>query len=283
MRQILADSRCTFLRGDLLKLDDLIEPLRNADGVFAVAGIMASTIRENPSLGLDVNIRGMQNALDACRTQGVRKVVFSSSVGVYGVTEDDPTDENSPLRWQETPPALTLYGASKIIGEGLARLYHELYGIDFIALRYSAVYGERQHRRALRGGYIAETCARVRHGDVPIIDDDGSQVQDYVYAGDVARANLLAMESKVTCESINICSGVDTSQKRVVEIILEACESSLKPEYRPVTVTRLPPAARQAYSRAKAARLLNWEPQVSIEKGIGNVLRWIDETGVSAA
>ena len=93
------------------------------------------------------------------------------------------------------------------MGEGLARLYHQRYGIDFVALRYSAVYGERQHRRAVMGGHIAETCERIRCGQPPIIDGDGRQVQDYVYAGDVARANLMAMESPVTGEGINICAG----------------------------------------------------------------------------
>src|SRR3954470_17385540 len=125
MQPLLADSRCTFVRGDVLRLNELFDPLRNADGVFAVAGIMATTIGENPGMSLDVNIRGVQNALEACRIQGVKKVVFSSSVGVYGAPEDDPTDENSPMRWQVAPPASVLYGASKIVGEGLARLYHE--------------------------------------------------------------------------------------------------------------------------------------------------------------
>ena len=87
----------------------------------------------------------------------------------------------------------------------------------------------------------------------------------------------MAMESPVTGECINICTGVDTSQKRIVDIALQACGSSLKPEYRPYVVTRLPPSTRQDYSREKAKRLLGWQPQVSIEEGIGRVRRWVDE------
>src|ERR1700752_974230 len=93
MQPMLSDPRCTFVRGDVLRLSDLFDPLANADGVFAVAGLMASTIGENPWVGLDVNIRGFQNALEACRYQGAKKVVFSSSIGVYGTPKDDPTDE----------------------------------------------------------------------------------------------------------------------------------------------------------------------------------------------
>ena len=277
MQPMLADSRCTFVRGDVLRLSELIDPLKHADGVFAVAGIMASTIRENPWMGLDVNIRGFQNALEACRVQGVKKVVFSSSVGVYGAPVDDPTTEDSPLRWQVTPPASILYGESKVLGEGLARLYDEHYALDFVALRYSAVYGERQHRRALMGGHIAETCERVRRGEPPIIDGDGSQVQDYVYAGDVARANLLAMESSATGEAINICAGEDTSQARVVEIVTRAAGSSLKPQRRELGFATLPPSKNQGYSREKAKQLLGWEPRVSLEEGIGRVLCWVDK------
>lgn len=276
MQPLLEGARCRFVRADVLRLNELFDPLAGTDGVFHVAGIMATTIGENPWMSLDVNIRGVQNTLEACRYQGVRKVVFSSSVGVYGAPQDDPTDEDSPMRWQVVPTASVLYGASKVMGEGLARLYRERHGIDFVALRYSAVYGERQHRRAVMGGHIAETCERIRSGRPPIIDGDGQQVQDYVYAGDVARANLMAMEGAVTGEGINICAGADTSQNRVVEIVTQACGSSLKPEYRPLVVTRLPPSTRQGYSRDKAKRLLGWEPQVSIEEGIGKVLSWVD-------
>ena len=181
------------------------------------------------------------------------------------------------MRWQTTPPASMLYAAGKVIAEGLAQLYQQRYGIDFVALRYSGVYGERQHRRAVMGGHIAETCRRIRRGEPPFIDGDGSQVQDYVYVGDVARANLMAMESAVTGEGINIVSGQDTSQSRVVEIALQACGSTLKPERRPLGPLPIPPSARQAYSREKAKEVLGWEPQVSIEEGIAHVLRWIDQ------
>lgn len=279
LRPMLADPRCSFVRADVLRLNELFDPLANADGVFTVAGIMATNIGENPWMGLDVNIRGVQNALEACRYQGVKKIVFSSSAGVYGAPEDDPTVEDSPLRWQALPPAMALYCASKVMGEGLMRLYQQRHGIAFCALRYTAVYGERQHRRALMGGGIAEACARIRGGQPAIIEGDGQQAHDYIYAGDAARANLMAMESQVTGEGINICSGVDTSQNRIVEIVTQACGSTLKPEYRRPAASgaKLPSVTRQAYSRDKARRLLGWEPQVSIEEGIGRVLRWVDQ------
>jgi UDP-glucose 4-epimerase len=250
--------------------------MAGADGVFAVAGIMASTILENPWMSLDVNIRGVQNALEACRYQKVPKIVLSSSAGVYGVMQDDAVTEDTPLRWQAAPPQLVLYSASKIIGESLAQMAHARGGPQWVALRYSAVYGPRQHRRAVMGGHIAESCLRVRRGEGPFIDGDGRQVQDYVYVGDVARANLMAMQSEVSGEGINIVGGEDTSQARIVELVLQAAGSPVTPEYRPYVVTRLPPVTKVGLSREKALRLLGWEPEVSIDQGVRNVLRWVD-------
>jgi UDP-glucose 4-epimerase len=277
MQPMLSDPRCRFVRGDVTRLHELHDPLAKADGVFYVAGVMASTIADNPWAAIDVNARGFQNALEACRYQGVRKIVLSSSAGVYGMPKDDPTDEDTPLRWQAAPAQMTLYFASKVMSEGLARFYSDKYGIEYVALRYSAVYGERQHRRAMMGGGIAEACERVRSGLVPIVDGDGEQVQDFVYVGDVARANLMAMESTVSGESINIVGGEDISQNRIMQVIRQATGATFKPEYRPYKGgAKLAPVARYAYSREKARRLLQWEPQVSIEEGVRRVLGWVD-------
>jgi UDP-glucose 4-epimerase len=282
MQTLLADPRCTFVRCDVLRLNELFDPLANADGAFSVAGMMATSMGENSWLGIDVNIRGLQNTLESCHYQGVKKLVFSSSVGVYGKPEDDSTDEDSPLRWQEAPPAMALYCASKIMGEAIAKHYLQRHGIDYVALRYSAVYGEHQHGRARMGKKIALACSSIRCGKPVVIDGDGQQVQDYIYAGDAARANLMAMESDVTGESFNICAGDDTSENRIVEIVAAACNSSLRTEYRQnLSGAKLPPVRRQGYSRDKAKRLLDWQPLVSIEEGIGRVLRWTDQMQVT--
>ena len=257
MESMLADARCRFVRGDVLRLNELYDVCEAADGVFAVAAYMASSIGQNPWAAMDVNIRGLQNALEACRMRGVKKVVISSSASVYGAPEDDPTHEASPLRWDALPPAMALYCASKVVGEGLARLYRDQYGLDFVALRYTAVYGERQHRRALVGGHIAESCERIRNGQPPVIEGDGSHVHDYVHVVDVARANLLAMESAVSGEGINICGGEAVSQRRIVEIALAAAGSALEPESaRPQRSQAAGRCARQHYSGEKARRLL---------------------------
>lgn len=276
---LLSDSRCTFVRGDMLRMNELYDPLKGADGVFAVAGFLAAPMFANPWMGIDVNVKGMHNLLEACRYQGVKKVVFSSSVGIYGAIGDEPNSDESPLRWHGMQPSVILYCASKIMGEGLGRLYLQRYGIDFLALRYTAVYGERQHKRAINGTQMVEAYEQVRSGISPTIEGDGTQVQDYIYVGDVARGNLMAMESEATGDGMNIASGVDTSQNRIVELVTQACKSDLKPRYwTDPNKLQMPHATKQGYSREKAKRLIGWEPQVSIEEGIRRTVEWLDKS-----
>ncbi|WP_081060554.1 NAD-dependent epimerase/dehydratase family protein [Burkholderia territorii] len=283
IQPLLSDSRCTFVRGDILRLNELVDPLTGADGVFAVAGFLAAPIAANPWMGIDVNVRGMQNVLEACRYQQVKKVVFSSSVGVYGVVGEEPNTDDAPLRWQGMQPAVVLYCASKIMGEGFGRFYQQRYGIDFIALRYSAIYGERLHKRALDATRMVDAYERIRSGLPPIIEGDGTGVQDYIYVGDVARANLLAMQSNASGEGMNIASGVDTSVNRIVELVLESCKSDLKAEYRDdPTKMKMPVSKKQGYSRDKAKRLIGWEPQVSIDDGIRRLVAWLDRSRPSS-
>ena len=250
-------------------LNELFDAFAGADGVFAVAALMASSIGQDPWTGIDVNIRGLQNTLEACRYRGVKKIVLSSSAGVYGAPEDVPTDENSPLRWQALASGdlavLRIQGHRRGARPALPRApWHRLCRVALYGGIRRAAAPPRAGWRTHRG-----RCERIRSGGRPILEGDGRQVNDYVYVGDVARANLMAMESAVTGESINICSGVETSQYRIVEMVTEACGSNLEPEIRENPMAaKLPSTARQAYSRDKAKRLLGWEPQVSIEEGV---------------
>jgi UDP-glucose 4-epimerase len=265
----------------MLRLNELFDPFSGADGVFAVAGFLGMPMAANPWVGLDVNVRGMQNLLEASRFQGVKKVVFSSSVGIYGTVPDTLVDEDAPFSWRALNPSLLMYGATKIIGEGLGRMYKEQHGIDFLSLRYSSVYGERQHVRALNATKIMEAYASIKAGKRPVLPAKGSPVQDFVYVGDVARANLLGMESSATDEGINIVTGVETSLNRMVEIINEVCKTDLQPEYKDDPSKAVVKAPKR-YSRAKAKRLIGWEPQVSVEEGIRRLITW-SERNASAS
>jgi UDP-glucose 4-epimerase len=272
---LIAEKRIRLVRGDILRPNELYDALDGVGGVFAAAGFLTLPLSLNPALGLSVNVTGQVNVFEACRYRNVGKVVFSSSVAVYSDPRADVIDEGEPFAWTGLQPGGALYGASKIVGENLGRLYHDRYGLPSISLRYSSVYGERQHYRAVNALYIIETYDRLVRGERPIIPDDGSEVHDYIHAADVARASLLAMESEVSRESFNVATGISTSLNRLVEIVQGVMGTNLEPEYRiPAGKIRATASSTLKFSNRKIERMLGWRPLISIEDGIRRVVEW---------
>lgn len=276
---LLADPRVTLLRGDILRINELFDAFENASGIFAVAGFLTLPLSLNPQLGLAVNVQGMMNICEASRYRNGIKVIFSSSVAVYGETEADLTTERDAWMWSGQQPGAALYGGSKIIGENLGRLYHSKYKVPFVSLRYASVYGERQHRRAINSAYIVDTIAGVRRGEPPVIPDDGTEVHDYIHIYDIARANLMAMESDVSGESFNVATGKSTSLNQLVKIILDKMGSDLLPEHKTIEgKIRATTSSTLNFSNKKIIDRLGWRPEISIEAGIERIIRWT-ETG----
>lgn len=270
------DPRVTLIRGDVLRLNELLDAARGVDGVFALAGFLTIPMANEPSLGVSVNTLGMINTLEACRFNNVRRIVFSSSVATYGNPARFPVTEEAPYIPAGLQPPSLLYGASKLLGEGLCAQYAKAHQLEFNVLRFSSVYGERQHARALNAVFVAQVCDQVRRGERPVISGDGSEVHDYVYVTDVARASTLAMSGPSHGHILNIATGVDTTSTRIAEIVLRLCNRcDLAPEYREDR-RAVKPAAGSClrFSRDKAARELGWEPRVDIEAGIGRLLQW---------
>jgi UDP-glucose 4-epimerase len=202
-------------------------------------------------------------------------VVFSSSVAVYGDPAPGLIDEKTPASLATFQPAAALYACTKLIGENLCALYSARHGIQAIALRYSTVYGERQHYRGVNALYIMENYDRIMRGERPSIPDDGSEVHDYIHVSDVARANVMAMASDVTGESFNVATGVATSLNRIVKLLLQFTGSHLKPEYKAGgSQVRSSVTKQLDFSRAKIEKILGWVPEVTIEEGIGRLLEW---------
>jgi UDP-glucose 4-epimerase len=275
VKSLLGDPRIKLLRGDILRINELYDAFEGCDGVFAIAGFLTLPLSQNPSLGLAVNVEGQVNIFEACRYRNVKKVVFSSSVAVYGDPAPGLVDEQAPARLGTFQPAAALYSCTKLIGENLCKLYSAKHGIQAVALRYSTVYGERQHYRGVNALYIMENYDRIARGEAPVITGDGSEVHDYIHVADVARANVMAMASDVTAESFNVVTGVATSLNRLVEILLSITGSKLKPVFKSGGGSVRSSVTDQLdFSRAKAEKMLGWVPEVSIEEGIRRLLEW---------
>lgn len=275
VRSLVENPRIRLVRGDILRVNELYDAFEGADGVFAIAGFLTLPLSQNPSLGLAVNVDGQVNIFEACRYRDVKKVVFSSSVAVYGNPAPGLIDEQTPASLATFQPAASLYACTKLIGESLCGLYSARHGIQGIALRYSTVYGERQHYRGVNALYIMENYDRIMRGEPPVIPDDGNEVHDYIHVADVARANVMAMASDVTGESFNVVTGVATTLNRIVELVLQFTGSSLKPEYKTGGSQVRASATKQLdFDRTKIEKMLGWTPQVPIEQGIRRLLEW---------
>lgn len=149
--------------------------------------MLTAPLAPDPRRGLDVNVHGVLNTLDAAGFCGVRKVVLASSIAVYGDAVVDGADESTGFQHRTGAPRRTLDALSKLIGETLGELYAHRYGLGFAALRIPSVYDERQHERGVNALHILDAYRSVRAGRAPVLHGAGQDAHDFVYVGDVAR------------------------------------------------------------------------------------------------
>ncbi|WP_296560363.1 NAD-dependent epimerase/dehydratase family protein [Pigmentiphaga sp.] len=274
---LLETGRVRLVRGDVLDAQAVETACEGIHGVYALAGFMSAGIGKQPRLGLEVNVLGVLNVLDACVARRVGKLVLASSSAVYGYGAiGGAITEAEPLRTHAVPAPPALYGASKLLAEKLCQLYRTGHGLDYVALRYSTVYGERQHYRSTNALYIIDAYDRVARGESPVLYGDGSETKDFVYVGDVARANVLAMRAQVPGEAINIAGGKPLSVRYLAETVIRLAGARVEPEYReaPAAGFRIKTDAPFHYDIGKAERLIGWKPEVPIEEGIARLIAW---------
>lgn len=262
---VLADPRVRLVEGDIRDRTELASACEGVDGVFLLAALWLLQCAEDPAAGLDVNIVGNVNVLDACRDAGVKRVVFSSSASVYGDAMVTPMPESHPLNNR------TFYGASKVALEQVLRSYHEMYGLDYVALRYFNIYGPRQDYRNAYVSVIMKVLDRLDAGQAPLVYGDGSQAYDFVYVKDIAAANVAAMRSDVSDDAVNIATGVKTSITELVAMLQDIVGSDLPVEYREagqVFVTDRVGDGRHARD------VLGFAPGTPLREGLAELVAW---------
>jgi UDP-glucose 4-epimerase len=286
IRHIADNPRLKIVQGDVMRLPQLIAASRGVDGMLHLAAVMSLTMDRDPWIGLDVNIRGTQNAIEAACVNGVKKLVFASSNAVYGYGPGIVGDlvESTPFHSVGAPPAAILYGASKIVGEQLCRDAYAKRGLNYVVLRYSTVYGERQHYRAANALYIIETHDRVRTGKQPQVIGDGSETKHFVHVSDVARANAAAFASAATNVAVNISGPRPVTTLEIVKLVTELAGKDLAPEHiepDPRKV-RLTSGGPWCIDHAAAESVIGWQPVVDMREGIARLIAWreaIEGTG----
>ncbi len=258
--------------GDVPLLDRLI---RDADYVFHLAALWLYECVHEPRAAVDVNVVGTWNVIEAAQRAGVEKVVYSSSASVYGDALTIPMTEEHPFNNR------TLYGATKIAGEQFFRAVNEQHGLDYVGLRYMNVYGPRMDSKGSYVSVIMKVLDRLDEGDPPVIFGDGSQAYDFVHVRDVARANVLALESDATDDFFNIGTGIQTSIRELVDLLLELMGTDVEPECRPQEPMFV---TNRVGSTEKAERELGFRAEVPLREGLRSVVEWraMDRAGAGA-
>ncbi len=212
---------------------------------------------DNPTYDAQVNILGLINLLQCCTQFGTRKVIFTSSGAVYGTVKDLPINEETPQHPQSP------YGITKMASEYYLRFWKDVHGLDFTALRPGNVYGPRQDPTG-EAGVIAIFVGRIMAGEPVRIDWDGEQRKDYVFVGDVARANLLALD-RGSGESFCIATGKGTSVNALYQKLTEIIGKK-------VAIIRAPKRPGDIYLSyfdcTKAREQLGWTPTVELDEGL---------------
>jgi UDP-glucose 4-epimerase len=263
----LANGPVRLVEGDIRDRKLLRRLMRGVDVVFHQAAIRITQCAEEPRLALEVLVDATYDVIEAAADAAVRKVVAASSASVYGLAEEFPTRESHHPYANDT-----LYGAAKTFNEGLLRSFHAMRGLDYVALRYFNVYGPRMDIHGVYTEVLVRWMERIAAGEPPLILGDGLQTMDFVYIGDVARANVLAAQADVTDEVFNVASGVETSLVELAEMLLHVMGSDLPVQHGPERAVNK--VSRRLADTAHARERLGFEAEVDLEEGLRRLVDW---------
>lgn len=217
----------------------------------------------DPRLDADVNVLGTLNLLMQCVEFGTKRVIFASTGGaIYGEPDRIPVDETHPAR------PISPYGISKLVGE-IYLQYFASRGLEWAVLRYSNVYGPRQDPHG-EAGVVAIFAQAILAARTPTIFGDGRQTRDFVYVGDVAAANLRALDAPAG-QIANIGTAIETTVNDLFAKLADLCEFRGKPAYAP---PRPGDVRHIALDLTRAKTWLKWAPQVNLDEGLSRTVEW---------
>lgn len=231
--------------------------------IHLAAQTMVHKSLEMPDYDCDINILGTVNILEACRKSNVKRIVFSSTAAVYGNVTTLPVVETS----QKTPTSF--YGLSKFTCENYLSLYKEVYGLDYMILRYANVYGERQGDGG-EGGVISIFARKIRQDQPVLIFGDGSQTRDFIYVGDVANANYQSLLVDHANKICNISTQTETSVNMLIDYMGNVAGKVVTRNY---NEKREGDIYKSSLSNAIARKNLDWQPHMILLEGLAKTYR----------
>jgi UDP-glucose 4-epimerase len=221
----------------------------------------------DPIFDAKVNLVGLLNLLESGRRHGLKQVIFASSGGtVYGEQERFPAAEDDPKH------PICPYGITKLTTEHYLYFYNVQYGLRYVAFRYGNVFGPRQNPHG-EAGVVAIFAEKLLRGEQPVINGDGKQSRDYVFIGDLVRANVAALSSDY-CGPLNIGTGRETDVNQIFHVLRKVCDSKADEQHGPAKPGE---SKRSVVDPSRAAEVLGWRPQVSFEEGIARTVAYFRE------
>jgi len=261
----MKNRRFRLIEDSILNYEALTSAMNGVDVVFheaAQCGIRYCI--ENPRKAHEMNVAGTLNVLMSVRQANVKKVVFASSSGIFGMTHYVPMDEKHPTN-PNSP-----YGATKLAAEKYCLAFHEVYGVDVVCLRYFSVYGPRGRPDQV----IHAFASAISKNERPVIYGDGTQTRDFTYVSDIVEATILAAEfDDVAGEIFNIGHGGEISINEVFSKVVEKLgkKGKITPVYKEAYKGEFP---RTFADNSKACRVLGWKPKIGFDEGLDMFVEW---------
>jgi UDP-glucose 4-epimerase len=259
----------TFYQCDILDplLGDILKQEAPEVIIHHAAQISVRRSVEDPLLDMEINIKGTLHLLHHAVRCTVKKFIFASTGGaIYGEQDYFPATEDHPQR------PVSPYGIGKLAAEKYLFYYKKTYGLSYVALRYSNVYGPRQDPHG-EAGVVAIFTEKMLNSGTPVINGSGAQTRDFVFVRDVARANLLALNSDFSGE-LNISTGKETSVNALFYALQTITRSTASEKHGPPIPGE---QMRSVISYAKAHQVLGWQPRTSLEQGLQETVHYFKE------
>jgi UDP-glucose 4-epimerase len=260
-----------IINGDIRNVSDVENAISDVEFVFHLAASVGNKRSiDFPVLDSQINVIGTLNVLEAARKFKVKKIVASSSAGIFGELKTIPIKEDHPIE-PDSP-----YGCSKLCEEKLCLSYSKLYDIEAVCLRYFNVYGPNQRYDAY-GNVIPIFVFKMLRGEPLIVFGDGEQTRDFVHVKDVVQANIKAAEAKGVSGAFNIASGKSITINQLINIIGSNC-NKLEVKFGPLR----PGDVRESLADISYANeKLKYTPSVDINNGLQEYVDWAKKIAFS--
>lgn len=270
--QALASGKLRVVEAAAGDIDSWRGVAQGIDYAFHLAAMLMLPGEKDPKALLENDIVGFFDLLTLLTELGVKKLIFASSISVYG----SPNDPSQLLNEEAPIGTRDMYGAAKIVGEVFCRRFYDRYGLDYLALRYGVTYGPRMGTGQFYQYIITRTLDAIKQG-MPLILEEGEreEIQDFTYVNDVVRANIIALKSPISDDVFNIVSGSQFSLQEIAESVMELKNSRIQIQDIPREKIKYTPIRR--ISSEKAQRILNFKAGTSLKEGLNKFIRWYEE------